>query len=73
MTQFTGTVEKAEDGSWTAACEIGDHLILGDGDTREEALEDLRKGLTGTIEYLKSKGESLPQSSIEVVTIEVAF
>ena len=44
MAKFTATVEQAGDGNWTAAL-IGDHMILGAGATKEEAIENLREGL----------------------------
>jgi predicted RNase H-like HicB family nuclease len=71
MAKFTAMVEQADDGTWTAAV-VGENSVLGTGDTREDAIEDLRRGLTGLIEYLKAKNEPLPQSSIEVISIEVA-
>ncbi len=70
--KLTATLEPAEDGSWTASMIDGDNLVLGTGDTRDEALADLRKGIETLIEYLKSEGKSLPESSIELVSIEVA-
>jgi predicted RNase H-like HicB family nuclease len=57
---FAATVEQAGDGSWTAAI-VGKNTVLGEGDTQEEALEDLRRGIEGLIEYLREKGEPLPQ------------
>jgi predicted RNase H-like HicB family nuclease len=66
--QITATVEQAEDGSWTACAHVGDDLILGDGDTQEEAIASLGDGLRSWVEYLKEKGKSLPQ----IVTLEVA-
>lgn len=50
----------------------GDNIVLGTGDTREDALADLRRGIALLIESLKSEGKSLPESSIELVSIEVA-
>jgi hypothetical protein len=32
-------------------------VVLGTGNAEEEALEDLRLGMTGLIEYLKQKGD----------------
>lgn len=69
--KFAATLEQAGDGSWTAAI-IGEEIVLGSGDTREAALNNLREGVEGLLEYLKSKGQTLPQSSIEIVNIEVA-
>ena len=65
---MVATVEQSEDGSWTALAHIGEHLVLGDGDTEQEAVEDFRKGLESLVEYLKSKGEQLPH----VVCVEIA-
>ena len=72
MATFTATLEQAEDGSWTALAVVGNHSILGDGETREAALESLREGLRGEIAYLKSRGETLPISTVETIRIEVA-
>jgi hypothetical protein len=66
--QITATVERAEDGSRTASAHIGEHLVLGDGDTQEEAVASLGDGLRSWVEYQKSKGESLPQ----MVTLDIA-
>jgi predicted RNase H-like HicB family nuclease len=71
MAKFTAMIEQAGDGTWTAAV-VGEHSVLGTGATRDAALDDLRKGVAGLIDYLKSKGEQIPQSSIEFVNIEVA-
>jgi predicted RNase H-like HicB family nuclease len=71
MVRLTATVERAGDGTWTAAV-IGEHTVLGTGVTREDALNDLRSGISALIDYLKSEGQPLPQSSIELVSIEVA-
>jgi predicted RNase H-like HicB family nuclease len=71
MVKLTAMLEQAGDGSWTAAL-VGEHTVLGTGDTREEALADLRQGIEGLVDHLKRKGEPLPQSGIELVTIEVA-
>ena len=65
-------LERAGDGSWTASMMDADNIVLGTGDTRDEALADLRRGIETLIEYLKSEGKSLPEPTIEVVSIEVA-
>jgi predicted RNase H-like HicB family nuclease len=70
MAKFTAMVEQAVDGTWTAAV-VGEHSVLGTRGSRDEALEDLRKGVAGLVEYLKHKGEAILQSSIEWVNIEV--
>jgi predicted RNase H-like HicB family nuclease len=68
MIAFTATVKQEADGSWYAVAHLDEHMIVGDGDTKNAAIESLRKGAEGLFEYLKSKGERLP----EVVSLEVA-
>lgn len=70
--KINARVERAGDGSWTASMIEGDNIVLGTGDTRETALEDLRKGVELLVECLKSEGKRLPESSIEMVSIEIA-
>jgi predicted RNase H-like HicB family nuclease len=71
MAKFTAMVEQAGDGSWTASV-IGEHTVLGTGDTKEEAVEDLRNGIQGLLEYLKEKGLPLPTQTAKYMTLEVA-
>ncbi|HSU19254.1 MAG TPA: type II toxin-antitoxin system HicB family antitoxin [Acidobacteriaceae bacterium] len=70
--RLTATLEQAEDGTWTAAVFGVEDIILGTGPTREEALSNLRDGVTGLVDCLKSEGKQLPQSSVELVSIDVA-
>jgi predicted RNase H-like HicB family nuclease len=71
MAKFAAMVEQAGDETWSA-CVVGDHTVLGQGATREEAIEDLRRGIAGLIEYLKETGQPVPVMTTEVVSIEVA-
>ena len=71
MVKFTAMVEQASDGTWTAAV-VGEQTVLGTGDTREAALDDLRSGVASLVDHLRRKGEPFPQSTIELVSIEVA-
>ncbi len=53
MVTLTGTVERApEDGTYTAVVVIGEHTIIGDGYTKDEAIEDLRRGAAVFFDYL---------------------
>jgi hypothetical protein len=56
-------IEQAGDGSWTAAI-IGENTVLGTDDTRDEALDDLRKSLVVLIGYLKESPCLSPQSRL---------
>jgi predicted RNase H-like HicB family nuclease len=71
MAKFAAIVEQASDGSWSASV-VGEHTVLGQGSTREEAIGDLRRGIAGLIEYLKETGQPVPVMTTEVVSIEVA-
>jgi predicted RNase H-like HicB family nuclease len=71
MTKFIAAVEQAQDGSWTAAV-IGEHTVLGTGISKEDALDNLRDGVQGLMEYLAAKGLPLPNEHVEFVELEVA-
>jgi predicted RNase H-like HicB family nuclease len=71
MAKFAAMVERASDGTWSA-CVVGEHTVLGTGATRDEAIEDLRRGIAGLMEYLKETGQPVPGMTTEVVSIEVA-
>jgi len=71
MAKFIATVEQAQDGSWTAAV-IGEHTVLGTGGSKAAALENLREGVQGLVEYLAEKGLPLPNEHVEFVEFEVA-
>ena len=49
------TVEQAIDDTWTAVV-IGEHTVLGNGETREAALDNLQQGIDRLVEYLKDTG-----------------
>ncbi len=68
----TAFVEQGEDGGWGAHVHLGDALIVGLGDTKEEAMADLRRGIEGLIEDLKDRGLPVPDSYRRLVSIEVA-
>jgi len=68
MVTLTATVEQADDGSFTSLAVIGEHSILGTGDTKETAIADLREGAKALFEYLEQTGQPLPQ----LVNVEVA-
>lgn len=61
---FPYTVTQDEDGAWCASAYIRpDALALGDGSTREEALEDLKSGVLLLLESIEVPDE---------MTLEVA-
>jgi predicted RNase H-like HicB family nuclease len=70
--KVTARLERAGDGSWTASMMEGDAIVLGTGESREAALNDLRGGLELLVESLKAEGKTLPQASSEYVVLEIA-
>lgn len=70
--KVTARLERAGDGSWTASMIEGDNIVLGSGETREDALADLRGGLELLLESLRAEGRTLPQASSEYVVLEIA-
>ncbi len=71
MAKFTGILEQAEDGSWSAYT-LAPTVATGTGPTKEEALADLRSGLRFWLEYMKETGQPTPPISSEIVSFEVA-
>lgn len=69
---FIASVEQASDGSWTATIATETDLILGEGDTKDAALASLHEGVRGLAAFLRSKGQTLPESHAELIRIEVA-
>ena len=74
MTKFTARVGQAGDGTWTAAV-IGQHTVLGTGDTRELAVENLKDGIKSLLQFLAWEGSleflALHSYTIEIVEVNV--
>lgn len=66
--RLTATIEQGSDGTFTAVSVVGEHTIIGEGDTGVEAIENLREGAVALFTHLKSEGKPLP----EIVGVEVA-
>jgi len=59
MKQVTTVLEA--DG-WWASYTVGEDTVLGHGETREAALEDLRHQVDGFVEFLKTTGQTVPDA-----------
>jgi predicted RNase H-like HicB family nuclease len=57
----TAKLQKEADG-WWAIRSLGEDNILGHGKTREEALVDLERQVTGFLDFLKRSGRDVPGS-----------
>ena len=64
-------IEEDEDGVFVAECPVL-HGCISQGNTREEALENIQDAIRGYLESLKKHGEPIPPSiSEEIVEVNV--
>ena len=68
--RLAASVEQDNDGVWTAVAS-GNLAAVGSGTTKDEALGDLRRSLSVLILYLKAQGEEVPESTVEVMCLDV--
>jgi predicted RNase H-like HicB family nuclease len=63
-------VYRDEDGNWCASCPSlpGCH---SQGDTRDEAIANIKEAITLYIEALEADGLPVPEETREVVTVDV--
>lgn len=72
METFVAELIQESDGSWSAIVDNGQHLVSGQGDTKEAAVEDLKIGLSEWIQVMKEEGIPIPSHTKEYVKVEVA-
>lgn len=68
---FTVILEREEDGGYHAFCPAlkGCHT---QGDTLDEALQNVREAIEAYVESLKARGEEVPAEDILIKPLEVA-
>ena len=71
MAKFTAILEQADDGSWSAYT-LTPSLVVGSGESKDAALEDLRGAMIFWLGYMKETGQAVPAVSTELVSFEVA-
>ena len=71
MAKFTAILEQADDGSWSAYT-VTSSLVVGCGDSKDAALDDLRGGMAFWLSYMKETGQAVLAVSAELVSFEVA-
>jgi predicted RNase H-like HicB family nuclease len=64
-------LELDEDGIWIAHVRFGDHVVLGHGDTCDDAKDDLRSGIDALKEFLEEDGQSVPARLYQEVHFEI--
>lgn len=69
MASFTVFLECAEEGGYVVSCPALPGCV-SEGETREEALENIKDAIAGYLAILKKHG--LPTPTVEVETVDVA-
>lgn len=69
--KYTVILEREEDGGYHAFAPVlrGCH---SQGDTRDEALRNIREAMAAYIESLKAAGDPIPSEDMEIMPVEVA-
>lgn len=65
--QFTIKLEESDEGGYTAQC-LEIPAAISEGDTREEALENIKEAIELVLEVMKEQAQVLG----EVATVEVS-
>ncbi len=71
MTKYTGVFAQAGDGSWGGYVPDLPTIVVN-GDTLEEAQENMRTGIEFWVESMKEEGLAIPAPSTFAASIEVA-
>jgi predicted RNase H-like HicB family nuclease len=69
--RYPVALEQSADGSWCAYT-LSPTLMTGLGESREAALADLATAAKFWIDTMKETGQPIPETEIEVTSIEVA-
>ncbi len=69
--KFVVVLEKDEDGYIVAECPSLPGC-LSQGQTREEALENIKEAITGYLTSLRKHGEPLPETEVTQIEVRVA-
>lgn len=69
MTDYAVIYEQADDGSWSARA--ADLPVYASGDTRDEAEREVRDAIRFYLEFLRERGEAIPESPVAVGTVSV--
>lgn len=68
---FTIVIEPCEEGGYYAECPSlpGCHV---QGETYEEAMEEMREAIKAIVEDYRQSGESIPEDQVTVTSLKVA-
>lgn len=71
MAKFTAVLEHGDDGTWSAYT-LSPSVVIGSGESRDAAIDDLRTAMSFWLEFMKETGQVVPPDSAELVSFEVA-
>ncbi len=71
MKAFEVYLEEAEEGGYVVTCPELPGCV-SEGETREEALANIKDAIQGYLEVLRRHGQQLPRVEVETVEVEVA-
>jgi antitoxin HicB len=68
MKEYEVFLEAAEEGGFTVICPALPGCV-SEGDTRQEALANIRDAIEGYLEVLRKHGDTLPKVEVEIVEV----
>ncbi|MDO8684291.1 MAG: type II toxin-antitoxin system HicB family antitoxin [Armatimonadota bacterium] len=68
MKEYEVFLEEAEEGGYTVTCPALPGCV-SEGDTKKEALTNIKDAIEGYLEVLRKHGDSLPKVEVEIVEI----
>ena len=68
MREYEVFLEEAEEGGYTVTCPTLPGCV-SEGDTREDALRNIKDAIQGYLEVLRKHGDTLPKVEVEVVEV----
>ena len=68
MKEYEVFLEEAEEGGYVVTCPALPGCI-SEGETREEALENIKDAIRGYLEALRHHGDRMPRVEVEIVEV----
>lgn len=68
MKEYEVFLEEAEEGGYVVICPALPGCV-SEGETREEALENIRDAIKGYLDALRHQGDALPKVEVEIVEV----
>jgi len=68
MKEYEVFLEEAEEGGYVVTCPALPGCI-SEGETREEALENIKDAIQGYLETLRRHGDAMPKVEVDIVEV----